>query len=224
MISVVDERTIGPVTRSRLTLEITRERGAPVEVTTRVAFPTPAARGRVKVGGTDPVRYDRDDPTPPRRRPAPRLMPAPEEPICPARSLTPSPISAAGLAAAAAPRRRRAIPSHGLPTARPGGVALQPHRLARSGGAARLMPAQPDRARRARLAIHPIVADLGWAAPRARGRGNPRNRRDGRWSGERCAPGRAGRPVRPLSTGSAAGRTGRHRRPDPTRWPRSTGR
>jgi hypothetical protein len=63
VISVVDERTIGPVTRSRLTLEISREGGAPIEVTTRVAFPTPAARERVKVGGTVPVRYDRDDPT-----------------------------------------------------------------------------------------------------------------------------------------------------------------
>jgi hypothetical protein len=63
VISVVDERTIGPVTRSRLTLEITRTDGSPVEVTTRVAFPTPAARARVRVGGTVPVRYDRDDPT-----------------------------------------------------------------------------------------------------------------------------------------------------------------
>jgi hypothetical protein len=63
VISVVDERTIGPVTRSRLTLEIDRENGSPIEVTTRVAFPTPAARARVKVGGTVPVRYDRDDPT-----------------------------------------------------------------------------------------------------------------------------------------------------------------
>ena len=45
MISVVDERTIGPVTRSRLTLEIPREGGPPIEVITRVAFPTPAARG-----------------------------------------------------------------------------------------------------------------------------------------------------------------------------------
>ncbi len=63
VISVVDERTIGPVTRSRLTLEIPRSDGPPVEVTTRVAFPTPAARSRVKVGGTIPVRYDRDDPS-----------------------------------------------------------------------------------------------------------------------------------------------------------------
>ena len=63
VISVVDERTIGPVTRSRLTLEVPRNDGSSVEVTTRVAFPTPAARARVKVGGTIPVRYDRDDPT-----------------------------------------------------------------------------------------------------------------------------------------------------------------
>jgi hypothetical protein len=32
-------------------------------VTTRVAFPTPAARSRVKVGGTIPVRYDKEDRT-----------------------------------------------------------------------------------------------------------------------------------------------------------------
>ncbi len=63
VISVVDERTIGPVTRSRLTLEITPEDGSPVEVTTRVAFPTAVARARVRVGGTIPVRYDKDDPT-----------------------------------------------------------------------------------------------------------------------------------------------------------------
>jgi hypothetical protein len=61
VISVVDERTIGPVTRSRLTLEITPPDGAPFEVTTRVAFPTAAARAQVKVGGTVPVRYDKDD-------------------------------------------------------------------------------------------------------------------------------------------------------------------
>jgi hypothetical protein len=63
VISVVDERTIGPVTRSRLTLQIQPEEGPPFEVTTRVAFPTPAARARVKVGGTVPVRYDKDDRT-----------------------------------------------------------------------------------------------------------------------------------------------------------------
>jgi hypothetical protein len=63
VVSVVDERTIGPVTRSRLTLEIHPGGGAPFEVTTRVAFPTAAARSRVKVGGTIPVRYDKDDRT-----------------------------------------------------------------------------------------------------------------------------------------------------------------
>jgi hypothetical protein len=63
VISVVDERTIGPVTRSRLTIEIDPGDGPPFEVTTRVAFPTPEARARIKVGGTIPVRYDRDDHT-----------------------------------------------------------------------------------------------------------------------------------------------------------------
>jgi hypothetical protein len=63
VISVVDERTIGPVTRSRLTLQIEPGDAPAFEVTTRVAFPTPAARARVKVGGTIPVRYDRDEPT-----------------------------------------------------------------------------------------------------------------------------------------------------------------
>jgi hypothetical protein len=63
VISVVDERTIGPVTRSRLTLQIQPEEGEPFEVTTRFAFPTPAARARVKVGGSVPVRYDKDDRT-----------------------------------------------------------------------------------------------------------------------------------------------------------------
>jgi hypothetical protein len=63
VISVVDERTIGPVTRSRLTLRVEPEDGAPFEVTTRFAFPTPEARSMVKVGGTVPVRYDKDDRT-----------------------------------------------------------------------------------------------------------------------------------------------------------------
>jgi hypothetical protein len=63
VISVVDERTIGPVTRSRLTLQIDPGDGATFEVTTRVAFATPAARARIKVGGTVPVRYDKDDRT-----------------------------------------------------------------------------------------------------------------------------------------------------------------
>jgi hypothetical protein len=59
---VVDERTIGPVTRSRLTLQVEPSEGPSFEVTTRVAFSTPEARARVKVGGTVPVRYDKDDP------------------------------------------------------------------------------------------------------------------------------------------------------------------
>jgi hypothetical protein len=63
VIAVVDERTIGPVTRSRLTLQIQPDDGPAFEVTTRVAFPTPAARARVKVGGAVPVRYDKDERT-----------------------------------------------------------------------------------------------------------------------------------------------------------------
>ncbi len=63
VIAVVDERTIGPVTRSRLTLQVRPDDGPAFEVSTRVAFPTPAARERVKVGGTVPVRYDKDDRT-----------------------------------------------------------------------------------------------------------------------------------------------------------------
>ena len=63
VISVVDERTTGPVTRSRLTLEIEPEGGAAYEVTVRVAFPTPESRSSVRVGGTVPVRYDKDDRT-----------------------------------------------------------------------------------------------------------------------------------------------------------------
>lgn len=61
VISVVDERTIGPVTRSRLTVEISPPGGDPFEVTTRVAFPTQEARARVRVGGTVRVHYDKDD-------------------------------------------------------------------------------------------------------------------------------------------------------------------
>jgi len=61
VVSVVDERTLGPVTRSRLTLKVQPEEGENFEVTTRVAFPTPEARARVKVGSTIPVRYDPAD-------------------------------------------------------------------------------------------------------------------------------------------------------------------
>ena len=62
VISVVDERTLGPVTRSRLVLRIEPAGAEPVEVTVRHAFPTPEARATVKVGATVPVRYDRDEP------------------------------------------------------------------------------------------------------------------------------------------------------------------
>ncbi|HEX4864121.1 MAG TPA: hypothetical protein VFV02_08620 [Acidimicrobiales bacterium] len=61
VVSVVDERTIGPVTRSRITVEIDPGDGQPFEVTTRVAFPTPESRAKVKVGGMVTVHYDKDD-------------------------------------------------------------------------------------------------------------------------------------------------------------------
>lgn len=61
VMSVVDERTLGPVTRSRLTLRIQPTEGDPFEVTTRVAFPTPEDRARIKVGKTIGVRYDSED-------------------------------------------------------------------------------------------------------------------------------------------------------------------
>ena len=62
VISVVDERTIGPVTRSRLVLVIEPRSGEPLEVTVRHAFPTPDSRASVKVGGTVPVRFDPEEP------------------------------------------------------------------------------------------------------------------------------------------------------------------
>jgi hypothetical protein len=61
VMSVVDERVVGPVTRSRLNLAIEAADGKTFEITVRHAFPTPAARSKVKVGGTIPVRYDPDD-------------------------------------------------------------------------------------------------------------------------------------------------------------------
>jgi hypothetical protein len=62
VISVVDERTIGPVTRSRLVLRIEPAGASALEVTVRHAFPTPEARAQVKVGASVPVRYDPGDP------------------------------------------------------------------------------------------------------------------------------------------------------------------
>ncbi|MDQ2753991.1 MAG: DUF3592 domain-containing protein [Actinomycetota bacterium] len=61
VISVVDERTLGPVTRSRLNLRVQPSDGEPFEVTIRMAFSTPQARAQVRVGGTVNVRYDSDD-------------------------------------------------------------------------------------------------------------------------------------------------------------------
>jgi len=62
VVSVVDERVIGPVTRSRLVLSFTPEAGAAQEVTLRFAFPSLESRAAVKVGGSIPVRYDPEDP------------------------------------------------------------------------------------------------------------------------------------------------------------------
>jgi hypothetical protein len=63
VMSVVDERTLGPVTKSRLVLQIAPAEGGPFEVTIRHTFSTAEARGKVKVGGMIPVRYDKDDRT-----------------------------------------------------------------------------------------------------------------------------------------------------------------
>jgi hypothetical protein len=61
VVSVVDERVVGPVTRSRLTLEIRPDGAEPFEVTIRHAFQTAEIRGKVKVGGWIAVRYDKDE-------------------------------------------------------------------------------------------------------------------------------------------------------------------
>ncbi len=61
VMSVIDERMLGPVTRSRLTLRVEPPGGEAFEVTTRVAFPTLEDRARVKVGETIAVRYDSED-------------------------------------------------------------------------------------------------------------------------------------------------------------------
>lgn len=61
VISVVDERKLGPVTRSRLTLRVEPVGAEAFEVTTRFAFPTPEDRAKVKVGGMIAVRYDSED-------------------------------------------------------------------------------------------------------------------------------------------------------------------
>jgi hypothetical protein len=61
VVNVVDERIVGPVTRSRLTLRVEPDGTDGFEVVIRHAFPTPATRAAVRVGGSVAVRYDRDD-------------------------------------------------------------------------------------------------------------------------------------------------------------------
>ncbi|MGH9121676.1 MAG: hypothetical protein ACRDYC_06975 [Acidimicrobiales bacterium] len=61
VLSVVDERTLGLVTRSRLNIRVEPVGGESWEVTVRVAFQTPEARAGVRVGGTVQVRYDPAD-------------------------------------------------------------------------------------------------------------------------------------------------------------------
>jgi hypothetical protein len=62
VVNVVDERVVGPVTRSRLTLRIEPETGDPFEVDLRHAFPSLEARAKVKIGGSISVHYDKDKP------------------------------------------------------------------------------------------------------------------------------------------------------------------
>lgn len=61
VMSVVDERKLGPVTKSKLTLLVDVPGSKPFEVVARVAFTSPQERARVKVGATVPVRYDSGD-------------------------------------------------------------------------------------------------------------------------------------------------------------------
>jgi hypothetical protein len=61
VMSVVDERQLGPVTKSRLTLRVEPDGADSFEVVARVAFSSPEERSRVKVGSTVPVRYDAED-------------------------------------------------------------------------------------------------------------------------------------------------------------------
>jgi hypothetical protein len=62
VVNVVDERVVGSVTRSRLTLRIEPEGGDPFEVDLRHAFPSLESRSKVKIGGTIAVHYDKDKP------------------------------------------------------------------------------------------------------------------------------------------------------------------
>jgi hypothetical protein len=58
VISVVDERTVGATTRSRLVLRVEPSDDKPFEAQLRVLFNTPERRAAVKVGGSVAVRYD----------------------------------------------------------------------------------------------------------------------------------------------------------------------
>lgn len=61
VISVVDERTLGSITHSRLNLEVKPEGQPSFEVQLRMTFPNPEARSEVRVGRTVPVRFDPDN-------------------------------------------------------------------------------------------------------------------------------------------------------------------
>ncbi len=61
VLSVVEERVLGPVTRCKLTVRVEPDGEDSFEVTTRVAFATPEQRASVKVGTKVPVRYDSED-------------------------------------------------------------------------------------------------------------------------------------------------------------------
>ncbi len=61
VVAVVDERTTGSIVRSRLSLRVEPADGGSFEVQVRHAFQTLAARAKVKVGSTVPVRYDPAD-------------------------------------------------------------------------------------------------------------------------------------------------------------------
>ena len=63
VVAVVDERTTGSIVRSRLNLRVEPSEGDNFEVQVRHTFQSLAARAKVKVGSTVPVRYDPNDHT-----------------------------------------------------------------------------------------------------------------------------------------------------------------
>lgn len=58
---MIDERTLGSITHSRLSLEVKPEGQQSFEVQLRMTFPNPEARSEVRVGSTVPVRFDPDN-------------------------------------------------------------------------------------------------------------------------------------------------------------------